>query len=68
MVQTLLNYGLYKKERTMDSISKKLETTLAKKPVKDAERLKRQQYYYHRLKKKGVLEQQTYNLKPISAI
>ncbi|MDV6328558.1 hypothetical protein Q5L94_10820 [Idiomarina sp. Sol25] len=52
----------------MDSISKKLETTLAKKPVKDAERLKRQQYYYHRLKKKGVLEQQTYNLKPISAI
>lgn len=36
--------------------------------VKDSERLQKQQKYYEKLTKKGVIRKQTYSLKPLSAI
>ena len=52
----------------MRNVTRSLEGVLSSSLVRDNEKLKRQQEYYLRLKKEGVAKQQSYSLKPISAI
>ena len=52
----------------METTSERLESMLTSKPVKDQEKLGRQQDYYKRLSNSGVAQKQTYSLKPISSI
>ncbi len=46
----------------------RVDAVLKSMPVKDADKLKKQQNYYERLSKKGIAQKETYNLKPISCI
>lgn len=52
----------------MANIDERLQDALSSKPIKNKEKLKKQQEYYRRLSKSGVAKKQTYNLKPLSAI
>ncbi len=52
----------------MKKPSEELIKVISNQPIKDAGKLKHQQAYYNRLKKSGTAKQQTYNLKPVSAI
>ncbi len=52
----------------METTSERLKKTLETKPVKDLKKLERQQVYYKRLIKSGVIQKETYNLKPLSSI
>lgn len=56
------------KEIIVNVTTKKLEELIANKPIKNVQKLKQQQNYYHRLHKKGIAQKETYNLKPISSI
>lgn len=46
----------------------RIGAVLKSMPVKDADKLKKQQSYYKSLSKKGIAQKETYNLKPISCI
>lgn len=50
------------------AIDDKLNAALSTGIVKDREKLQKQQKYYEKLTKKGVIRKQTYSLKPLSAI
>ncbi|MCK5717464.1 MAG: hypothetical protein KAH77_08245 [Thiomargarita sp.] len=52
----------------MKTTTSQVKNVLDKKPVKNAEKLKKQQEYYKRLTQTGIAKKQTYQLKPISAI
>jgi predicted ATP-grasp superfamily ATP-dependent carboligase len=52
----------------MANIGEKLQGVISSKPIKNKEKLEKQQKYYRRLSKSGVAKKQTYNLKPLSAI
>ena len=52
----------------MNKTSEEVTKVISSQPVRDADKLKRQQAYYERLKKAGIVKQQTYNLKPLSVI
>jgi hypothetical protein len=48
---------------TTASTSEKLQQVLERKPIKNAQKLERQQRNYERLVKKGATKKQTYKLK-----
>jgi len=50
------------------TIENKVNSVIAQKIVKNKARLKEQQEYYQRLNKNGILQKQTYTLKPLSSI
>ena len=49
---------------TEDKLKKVLSTTI----VRDLTKLKKQQKYYTQLKKKGIAQKQSYNVRAIAAI
>ena len=51
----------------MSSIDEKI-ISLKDKPLKDKNKLSRQQEYYERLSKSGIAKKQIYSLKSVSAI
>jgi predicted ATP-grasp superfamily ATP-dependent carboligase len=52
----------------MNTTTSKLKNILDSQPVKNADKLKKQQEYYKKLTETGIAKKQTYKLKPISAI
>jgi hypothetical protein len=52
----------------MENTSERLEMALSSRPVKNPEKLRRQQSYYKRLSNNGVAKKETYNLKPLASI
>jgi len=52
----------------MNSTSEKLKNVLENKPVKNQEKLEKQQNYYKKLSNNGIAKKQTYKLKSLSSI
>jgi len=52
----------------MKTTGEKIKKVLEAKTVRDYAKLNKQQKYYQQLKKKGIAQKQSYNVKAIAAI
>ena len=52
----------------MTKLTEQVSNFISENQCKDRKKLDKQVKYYNNLKKKGIVKQQNYSLKPISAI